>query len=183
MLDLFRGSLVLLIAVFGLASAAAAQPAAPPAAWTNHTRVLPDLLRAVPVGLTLWHSPNPVYPAPDSARPGGYRWHHATMIRSEVGELTIVECGSFIWYSAAGWQANMRQTPAEFAELFGCPDGRLRAGTTYTFGRNDRTTDSARGLYGGDALWYVLARDARGQLYKGIGLLETETEVRSTQPR
>ena len=170
-------------ATFAQPAAPGLAPAPPPAAtWTDHSRVLPDKLRAVPVGLTLWHLPNPVYPAPDPApdpaQPGGYRWHHATLVRSEVGPLTVVECGSFIWYSAAGWQANMHQTPAEFADLFHCPRGQLRASQTYTFATNDRLADSAQQLYPGDALWYILARDAHGTLYKGMGLIETEASVR-----
>ncbi|RAK65136.1 hypothetical protein DLM85_16485 [Hymenobacter edaphi] len=162
--------------------AAAQRPATPaaaaaPTAWTDHTRALPDKLRRVPVGLSLWHTPNPNYPEPDSARPGGYVWKHQTTVRADVADLEIVECGSFIWYSAAGWQPNMRETPAEFAELFGCPDGRLRQGQPYTFARNYRYADSARRLYGGDALWYILAKDKQGRLYKGMGLIETEADV------
>ena len=164
---------LLILLLFAAPVAAQTAPA-----WSDHSRVLPDKLRRVPVGLTLTHAPNPVYPAPDSAQPGGYRWHHTTTVRSDVGDLTIVECGSYIWYSAAGWQANLHYTPAEFAELFGCAAARLRAGQAYTFARNDRTTYSAKGLYGGDALWYILARDARGQLYKGLGLIETEATPR-----
>ncbi|GAB3837593.1 hypothetical protein [Hymenobacter jeollabukensis] len=159
--------------------AAAQSPAAPaaPTAWTDHTRALPDKLRRVPVGLSLWHTPNPNYPEPDPAHPGGYVWKHQTTVRADVADLEIVECGSFIWYSAAGWQPNMRETPAEFAELFGCPGGRLRQGQSYTFARNYRYADSARRLYGGDALWYILAKDKQGRLYKGMGLIETEAEV------
>ncbi len=159
-----------------LPPAAGAAQTAP--VWPDPTRVLPDKLRRVPVGLTLTHAPNPVYPAPDSAHPGGYRWHHTTTVCSTVGALTVVECGSFIWYSAAGWQANLLYSPAEFAVLFACPAGQLRAGQAYTFPTNDRTTASARGLFGGDALWYILARDAQGRLYKGTGLIETEATVR-----
>ena len=29
----------------------------------------------------------------------------------------------------------------------------------------------------GDALWYILARDRQGRLYKGMGLIETEADV------
>ncbi|GAA3917899.1 hypothetical protein [Hymenobacter algoricola] len=147
-------------------------------AWTDHSRVLPDKLRRVPVGLTLWHSPNPNYPVPDPDQPGQFRWTHSTMVRNELGEpLQIVECGSFIWYSAAGWQANLQQTPAEFAEQFGCPQGQLRPQATYTFAKNIRYARSAKSLYGGDALWYILARDKAGKLYKGTGLIETEADV------
>ncbi|WP_345071041.1 hypothetical protein [Hymenobacter fastidiosus] len=148
-------------------------------AWTDHSRVLPDKLRQVPVGLTLWHTPNPNYPEPDPATPGQYVWKHRTMVRNEVGEpLQVVECGSLIWYSAAGWQANLTETPAGFAELFNCPQGQLKPGATYTFVKNYRYAGSAKSLYGGDALWYILAKDASGKLYKGFGLIETEATVR-----
>ncbi|SDY06065.1 hypothetical protein [Hymenobacter psychrophilus] len=169
--------LLLLAALTAAPAALLAQTALPAAApvWTDHRRLLPDKLRQVPVGLTLWHTPNPVYPQPNPGQPGGFVWQHSTMLRSEVGqELTVVECGSFIWYSEAGWQPNLQQTPAEFATLFQCPEGRLRPGRTYTFAQNYRYADSARGLYGGDALWYILARDPAGKLYKGFGLIETE---------
>ncbi|MBO0358852.1 hypothetical protein J0X19_12920 [Hymenobacter sp. BT186] len=149
-----------------------------PAAWPDHSRVLPDKLRQVPVGITLWHTPNPIYPEPNPQQPGGYVWKHSTMVRSEVGELEVVECGSFIWYSAEGWKANLRETPAEFAELFNCPGAQLRAGQTYTFQKNYRYADNAQSLYGGDALWYILAKDKTGKLYKGIGLIETEAKVK-----
>ena len=148
-------------------------------AWTDHTRVLPDKLRQVPVALTLWHSPNPNYPEADPAQPGHYLWKHSTQVRNELAEpLQIVECGSFIWYSAAGWQANLTQTPAQFAEFFNCPKGVLQPGTAYVFAKNYRYASSAKSLYGGDALWYILARDQAGKLYKGFGLIETEATVR-----
>ncbi|HEX8426751.1 hypothetical protein [Hymenobacter sp.] len=168
---------LLLLAALMAAPAApllAQAPAATSSAWSNHSRVLPDKLRQVPVGITLWHTPNPVYPVPNPEQPGGYVWKHSTMIRSEVGELEVVECGSFIWYSAEGWKANMKETPAEFADLFRCPGAHLQAGQTYTFEKNYRYADSAQRLYGGDALWYILAKDKNGKLYKGTGLIETE---------
>ncbi|MCB2378295.1 hypothetical protein LGH70_11915 [Hymenobacter sp. BT635] len=153
-------------------------PLAAQSAWTNKTRALPDKLRQVPVGLQLWHTPNPNYPEPDPAKPGHFVWKHSTMVRNETGqELQVVACGSFIWYSAEGWQANLTQTPAEFAGLFNCPQGRLRPGATYTFAKNYRYAASAKSLYGGDALWFILARDASGKLYKGMGLIETEAQV------
>ncbi|QIL75578.1 hypothetical protein [Hymenobacter sp. HDW8] len=166
-------NILLVLALLALSFSAAAQTA-----WTDHTRALPDKLRQVPVGLTLWHTPNPNYPKADPAKPGQFVWKHSTMLRAEVADLEVVECGSFIWYSAEGWKANMRETPAEFAELFNCPNGQLRQGITYTFAKNYRYATSAQQLYGGDALWYILAKDKNGKLYKGMGLLETEATVR-----
>jgi hypothetical protein len=159
-------------------TASAAAPSPPASAWSNHRRVLPDKLRELPVGLSLWHTPNPNYPEPNPERPGGFVWKHQTTVRADVADLEIVECGSFIWYDERGWQQNLRETPAEFAELFGCPRGRLRRDQAYTFARNYRYADSARQLYGGDALWYILARDPQGRIYKGYGLIETEATVR-----
>jgi len=155
-----------------LARPLAAQPSPAPA-WPDHTRLLPARLRGVPVGLTLRHDPSLVYPRPDPAQPGRYRWRHRTSVRAEVADLRIVECGSFIWYDSTGWHPNLRETPAEFARLFACPGGRLRRGRTFTFRRNYRFAAAGQ-LYGGDALWYVLARDARGRLYKGWAVVETE---------
>ncbi|KUG06945.1 hypothetical protein [Solirubrum puertoriconensis] len=147
------------------------------AAWPDRTRALPAKLRQVPVGLTLWHTPNPVYPEPNPEKPGQYVWKHSTSVRADVADLEIVECGSFIWYNESGWQANMRETPAEFAELFGCPQGKLLKGQTYTYERNYRYATSRQQLYGGDALWYILARDKNGRLFKGMGLIETEQQL------
>lgn len=172
------GALLALLLSFGVSPALRAQNP-----WPDKTRVLPALLRQVPVGLTIWHTPNPNYPEPDSAQPGHFLWKHATCIRAEVGPLEVVECGSFIWYSEDGWQANMRLTSAEFATTFHCPGARLLPGQTYTFPKNYRYADSAQRLYGGDALWYILAKDAQGRLYKGIGLLETEATVLPTSRR
>ena len=163
------------------ATAQSAQPGQPVPTWTDHARALPDALRRLPVGLALWHSPNPIYPEPNPAVPGGYVWKHGTQVRAEIADLTVVRCGSYIWYSAAGWQTNLTETPAEFAALFHCPGGKLKKGVTYTFARNYRYADSASRLYGGDALWFVIAKDAQGRLYKGYGLIETEADVRPTK--
>ena len=144
----------LLPAVFALAfcpALAVAQTVPAPAAWTDHSRVLPDELRRLPVGLTLWHSPGVVHPAPNPALPDGFVWRHRTAVRAEAADLEIVVCGSYIWYSATGWQRNLRETPAEFAERFHCPGGKLKKGVTYTFAQNYRYATSAQQLYGGDA--------------------------------
>lgn len=169
--------LLLGAALLGLAPGALRAQSAPAAAttvWSDRRRVLPDKLRQVPEGLTLWHSPNPSYPAPNPERPGQFVWRHGTAVRAEVSDLQVLECGSFVWYSEAGWQANRLLSPAEFAAAFNCPGGRLRRGRRYTFADNNRYAPNAAQLYGGDALWYVLATDAAGKVYRGLGLLETE---------
>jgi len=173
--------LLLALGALALCPAAAAAQPTPVPAWTDRARALPDALRRLPVGLALWHSPNPIHPEANPAAPGGYVWKHRTQVRAETADLQVISCGSYIWYSAAGWQTNLTETPAEFAELFHCPGGKLRKGVTYTFAKNYRYARSARQLYGGDALWFVIAKDARGRLCKGYGLIETEADVRATK--
>ncbi|SOD92099.1 hypothetical protein [Spirosoma fluviale] len=136
--------------------------------WSNKSRLLPDKLRLLPVGLTLWHTNNPCIPVLEGDT---YYWKHATMVRAEVSDLELVEAGSFIWYDSTGWHPNMRYNPAEFAATFVCPQGKLQRGQTYTYPKNWRYGKQA---YGGDALWYVIAKDRSGKRYKGYGLIETE---------
>jgi hypothetical protein len=142
--------------------------------WTDHSRILPDTLRRVPVDITIYHNPNPNYPVLNDTQgefEGKYVWKHSTFIRSEMEDLEVIVVGSFIWYSEQGWFTNVQYDKAKFAEKFNCKDGILRKGKTYIFKKNYRF---GNGLYGGDALWYVLAKDKNGKIYKGIGLIETE---------
>ncbi|MDZ7934572.1 MAG: hypothetical protein U5M51_06340 [Emticicia sp.] len=145
--------------------------------WTDHTRILPDTLRKVPVGITIYHNPNPNYPVLNDMKDefeGKYVWKHSTFVRSEMEDLEVIAAGSFIWYSEQGWFMNVQYDKTKFAERFDCKDGILRKGKTYIFKKNYRFGDD---LYGGDALWYVLAKDKNGKIYKGIGLIETEGEL------
>lgn len=162
-----------LLLLAGLAQPTLAQHAPASRAWPDHSRLLPAKLRGLPTGLTLTHTPGLVRPQPDPTHPGTYAWKHRTSVRADVATLRIVECGSFIWVDSTGWRPNLHETPTEFARLFACPGGRLRRGQTYTFRRNYRFAPASQ-LYGGDALWYVLARDAQGHLYKGWSVVETE---------
>ncbi len=139
--------------------------------WTNKRRVLPDKLRDLPVGVLLWHDPNPRYP---ELVGDTYYWKHSTFAMAPKEDLTVVSCGSFIWYDESGWHSNMNYTPAEFAEAFNCPNVVLKKGKTFTYLKNWRF---GKQLYGGDALWYIIAKDKNGKLYKGLALIETETNV------
>lgn len=155
-----------------IGTAAAAQPKSSQSGWSDKTRLLPDKLRSLPVGLTLWHTNNPCVPVREGDT---YYWKHATMVRAEVSDLEVVEAGSFIWYDSTGWHPNLRYDVPSFAETFTCSGGRLKQGKTYTYPKNWRFGQK---LYGGDALWYVIARDRAGTYYKGYGLIETEGKTK-----
>ncbi|MEM9327788.1 MAG: hypothetical protein AAGA85_19115 [Bacteroidota bacterium] len=146
-------------------------------AWTDKTRVLPDVLRKVPEALFIQHTPNPNYPEPSTPEDKTeykYVWRHATSMRSPEKDLTVKFAGSYIWYNEEGWKKNVYYTRRDFAKKFQCPKGRMEKGVTYTFEKNYRWGNVP---YGGDALWYVIAEDEEGNLYKGMSILETESEI------
>lgn len=149
--------------------------------WSDRSRVLPDQLRNIPTGIIMYHTPSPVWPtlnADTAAYPGRFVWKHSTSAYSMVGNLKVVSAGSYIWLASKGWQANMRLDTADFAKFFACTNAHMRSKKTYTFGKNYRYGDA---LYGGDALWYILAKDKRGTLYKGVAVVETEAKLNTAK--
>ena len=145
--------------------------------WPDKTRVLPEELRKVPVALYIQHGPNPNYPElndTDRRSDSKYVWKHETTVCSPTKDLTVIKAGSYIWYDSSGWKRNVQYKKKDFVKRFECPKGKIQAGDCFTFKENYRWGSN---LYGGDALWYVLANDDDGVIYKGIGLLETESEL------
>lgn len=130
-------------------------------------RVLPQKLRSLPVGILVQHHPNPVF----AVREGdGVVWRHDTTVQSLVGDLTLVEYGAYL-HSVQGWRLRVALKPDLFARVYRCPGARLRKGRVYTDLDNSRHGDRP---IPGDALWYFLAKDAKGTVYKGTALVETE---------
>ncbi len=149
--------------------------------WTDKTRALPDELRKVPVAMYIIHGPNPNYPeltTKDDRSGFKYVWRHSTSVYSPDKDLKVIKAGSFIWYNEEGWKRNVDYSRRDFAKVFNCPKGRIKAGETYTFEKNYRWGNN---LYGGDALWFVIAEDKDGNIYKGMALLETESELLNTK--
>ncbi len=139
--------------------------------WSDRARLLPDKLRQLPVGIFMSHDPNPCYPVRIADT---FYWIHNTKATAVYQELKMVECGSFIWYDNSGWHDNMHYSVKDFSEAFHCPGGILRKGKTYTYKKNTRYGQKA---YGGDALWYIIAKDKNGKLYKGYAVIETEANI------
>ncbi|MGV3638072.1 MAG: YceI family protein [Flavobacteriales bacterium] len=137
---------------------------------TEADRLLPKLLRGLPVGLVGAHDPNPVNAVFEDSM---YVWKHNTTIRSVVGDVKLVEFGSFVW-TDAGWYHRLADTPEQFAQLYDCPKAELKAGVVYTDPASWRQQET---LSGGDALWYYIVEDATGKRWKGTALVETEAVV------
>ncbi|MCO5948001.1 hypothetical protein [Mucilaginibacter flavidus] len=149
--------------------------------WTDHTRLLPDRLRNIPTGIMIFHTPTPVWPelnTDTAGYPGKYIWKHSTRVSTEAGTLDVIAAGSFIWWKDKGWTPNIDLNRQDFARYFNCPDGILKPGRTYTFLKNYRYGDA---IYAGDALWFVLAKDKNGKIYKGFAVVETEGTLKTNQ--
>ena len=143
--------------------------------WEDRSRILPEKLRGIPTAIIMSHSPSPNYAElnPDKNGPK-YIWEHSTCVQTLQEELEVVEAGSFIWIKDAGWMANMQFTGNALNKRFGIAKGRMETAQTYCYEKNIRYGDQ---LYGGDALWYVLAKNPNGELFKGIAIIETEGEL------
>lgn len=147
--------------------------------WPNKTRILPSELRGIPVSIQIWHTNNPNYAEPAEGlvkTKSKYVWRHSTCITSVYQDLEVIKAGSYIWYNKEGWKLNVQYNKLDFTRKFNCPKGVLVKGQGFTFEDNFRFDNQ---LYGGDALWYVIAKDQDGKLYKGIGLIETEGKLKS----
>lgn len=146
--------------------------------WSDKRRLLPDELRHLPTAIHISHNPSPVYPEINLDTlnySGKYVWKHNTTVSTNIGKLQVLKAGSFIWFAESGWMPNMKLTAEEFAQMFNCKNARLKKNRSFTFTNNYRFGNQ---IYGGDALWFVIAADKNGKLYKGIGLVETEDQLR-----
>ncbi len=147
--------------------------------WTDRSRIYPDRLRYIPTGLILYHSPSPNYPEETNTPEGpAFKWEHDTCVRALEEGLRLIEAGSFIWMEDRGWYPNMNFSKSQTRRVFGIR-GKLEKSATYCFEGNTRYGNQR---FAGDALWYVIAEDADGKRYKGVGIIETEENIQKQTP-
>ncbi|MGE4073401.1 MAG: DUF1444 family protein [Lysobacterales bacterium] len=133
-------------------------------------------VRALPEGLRLSHAPSVVAATRSPADGREFIWTFQTSVEAMDTELSIVEYGAFSqlrgkWGPANGGEAPFG--PQQFAEGFGCSDGRLRPGQAFSHPKNSYRSSQLRSSR---QLWYVIGKDAAGKLYRG----EAEIELRGT---
>ncbi|MDX2174591.1 MAG: YceI family protein [Bacteroidota bacterium] len=129
-------------------------------------RLLPRKLRNIPFGIVAGHFPNPCYAELENSK---YVWKHNTTIVANK-DLQIIEYGSFL-YTVNGWYLRVTYSTKDFDEHYGTVNGQLKSGVTYCDPESWRMSDS---LFAGDAMWYYIAKDLNGNLFKGIAPIETE---------
>lgn len=133
-------------------------------------RLLPEKLRAINYGIIGTHFPNPTYATFEN---GMYVWKHDTSVQSMKEDLEIVEYGSYV-YTDKGWYLRVTYDKKMFEEIYNCKNGILRKGKTYTDPSSWRRSDK---LISGDAMWFYIAKNKAGKLFKGTALVETEAKL------
>lgn len=156
-----KTSILLLTILLSIQSLHAQAPA--------ETTPLPEKLADLRQGLQVSHFPSPVLASTDSDEPGTYFWKHNSSLFSPTADATIIEGGAYIYYNDQ-WNLRVSMSAKDFSKLFGVPKGVMKAGQPYTFVDNWRRDTR---LYGGWALWYVIAELPSGEKICGIGKLDT----------
>lgn len=133
-------------------------------------RLLPEKLRGIDYGIVGSHFPNPTYATFED---GMYVWKHDTSVMATKEDLQIVEFGSYV-FTDQGWYLRVTNDAKFFEKTYNCKDGILKKGKTYTDPTSWRRSES---LYAGDAMWYYIAKNKNGKLFKGTALVETEAKL------
>ena len=133
-------------------------------------RLLPEKLRTLDYGIVGAHFPNPTYATLED---GMYVWKHNTSVKSTTEDLEVVEYGSYV-YTDKGWYLRVTYDKKMFSETYNCKNGILKKGKTYTDPSSWRRSEK---LTSGDAMWFYIAKNKAGKLFKGTALVETEAKL------
>lgn len=131
----------------------------------------------MPDGIKVVHTPTRVY-AGEGGRSGyRYTWTYETAVRSTVGDLEIVEFGSFMQDGRKWVLGNYTGKPftgKDFAEWYSCTDGKLIGERTFSDPMN---WTGAETLYESTSMWYFVGRNPEGKKFKGVELVTTLAEL------
>ncbi len=137
---------------------------------TEPNRILPEKLRGIDYGILGSHFPNPTYAVFEDSM---YVWKHDTSVQATSEDLQIIEYGSYV-YTDEGWFLRVSYSPEDFEKTYHCKNALLKKGKTYTDPSSWRRSEK---LFGGDAMWFYIAKNKAGKLFKGTALVETEPKL------
>ena len=131
---------------------------------------------ALPVGLQVTHSPNPVKAQLGGRSGNRYTWVFKTSVWTVGEPVTITEFGAFAWHKGRWVSATFTGkpfTPEDFADWYSCPGAKI-AGDTYSDPAN-WGGDSV--LRDGKALWYFVGTTPDGKKVKGEAIIEKLSQI------
>lgn len=135
-------------------------------------------LASLPEGLTISHTPDPVFHIAHTPSISGVQWEHRTTVSSTVGPVTILEFGCFVERNGKWEYPHETVTPytyssSDFATMYDCPSSKLQPGKTYTDAKNLSVIDCVPEQM---VKWYFIGQDANGQRVKGEATVKLISE-------
>ena len=135
----------------------------------------------LPVGIDVFHLPNPVIAR--LYHPSGYRftWAYQTVVATREEPLTIEEFGSFHKVDDKWVFSTYTRKPftgEDFADWYKCGGARLNLETLYTDPDNWSGSDQLRSS---EVLWYFIGRNEAGTRFRGCESVFEKAEVTKEQ--
>jgi len=135
-------------------------------------------LDALPDGLSVTHSPNPVSATWDANQELRCKWTYKTTVRPMTKEVTIQEFGMFAWDGERWVFSNITKKPfsrQDFENWYSCPEGVLPVDLLFADPSNWSATSCMRP---GKSRWYFIGTDSAGRRVKGEGTVELEAKFK-----
>lgn len=134
---------------------------------------LPARIAELQEGLRVSHSTDTIYASINTKDPdtrGKYQMKFATSVETKVGDLEIVEFGSYLWKSGKWEFTSIYNRPfnsEEFNKWYGADNGKILKGEKYTDADNwlGKSNDLNGKTY--KALFYFIGKNDHGQKFVG----------------
>jgi hypothetical protein len=177
----FAAAAIVYFVVFGCDGTQTERAASPQSANQGATDPKERELAALPIGIEVTHSPNPVRAVGGGRSGYPFTWLHATRVRPTKELVTIEEFGCFVWQDGRWKFSTMTGkpfTPADFADWYSCPGALLESGKAY---QDPRNWEGSTVLQADQTKWYFIGRTADGTRVKGEAVIEMLGEIAADQ--
>ncbi len=145
---------------------------------TNYDE-LPDKLKNIPTGLEVKNTPNVVYATITVEKKDSiYYWYHETSVKAINEDLEITEFGAYGWvlnHWEFGTITGKPFTDKDFAEWYNCKHAKIKKGKKFTDKHNWSRNMT---LLQDKVLWYYIAKNGKGELFKGTAMVDYLPELK-----
>ncbi len=143
----------------------------------NYTE-LPLEIMNIPDAIIIKHTPATPYAVKPKEDTANFYWFYKTSVKASFEDLEITEFGSYTWDGLKWVFGNVTSKPFEpkdFAEWYSCKKWKLKKGVEYTDPNNWNYSSV---LKDGKILWYYIARNKKGELFKGTAIVDYTGEMK-----
>lgn len=143
----------------------------------NYTE-LPLEIMNIPDAIIIKHTPATPYAVKPKEDTANFYWFYKTSVKASFEDLEITEFGSYTWDGLKWVFGNVTGKPFEpkdFAEWYSCKKWKLKKGVEYTDPNNWNYSSV---LKDGKILWYYIARNKKGELFKGTAIVDYTGEMK-----